>query len=359
MLAAPQSRASLPETVTVQLFEAHGPISQLDLTGPMEIIKPISKVVPSGHYRVQVKNRQLELSTLAPGQTPLFYAPRIVIRARQAGELHISIPSVARNYQGEIQLSCNPDRTIRVCNKIGIQDYVTAVVGSETLPEWPDEMLKAQAILTQTGLQRYKPQDKLGDSTQKEAYLGADYARPQVRTAVLNVWGKTLTFKGQPITPFYHAACSGGTSDGAQYFGKPAGTLPYLTSVHCNYCRQSPFWQIKRSVIPLKVFQRACAHGVPEVVSLDSQKRPLSIRFSNGTIMSGYQFWLRLGQQLGWDKVPGTRYKLDNNLSGVEIDSSGAGHGIGLCQWGAAQLARLGKNHEQILRYYFPGTQIK
>jgi stage II sporulation protein D len=66
-----------------------------------------------------------------------------------------------------------------------------------------------------------------------------------------------------------------------------------------------------------------------------------------------------MGQKLGWDKVPGTRYAISCSPDFVTLTSTGAGHGVGLCQWGACGLARLGKSYLEILRYYFPGTDVR
>ena len=66
-----------------------------------------------------------------------------------------------------------------------------------------------------------------------------------------------------------------------------------------------------------------------------------------------------MGQELGWDKVPGTRYKFIPSAENIEVDSTGAGHRVGLCQWGASELARRGKSYKQILQYYFQGTTLE
>jgi stage II sporulation protein D len=174
---------------------------------------------------------------------------------------------------------------------------------------------------------------------------------------VEQVWGKSLVYKGSAITPYYHSTCGGGTSSAE---GILPQTPPYLQAVDCQFCRQSPFWKVKQALIPQKVFARLCFSGIPVVEQLNQQDRPLLVRFPNGKQLSGYRFWLAIGQNFGWDKVPGMRYKLDG-ISGqqVSIESNGAGHGLGLCQWGAAELAKQGQSWRQILRYYFPQTQVR
>jgi stage II sporulation protein D len=80
----------------------------------------------------------------------------------------------------------------------------------------------------------------------------------------------------------------------------------------------------------------------------------------NGKTIDGYQFWLKLGQKFGWDKVPGTRFSLlDNGNGQVVFSSTGAGHGVGLCQWGAVGMAKEGKTYQQILEFYYPGCKVE
>jgi stage II sporulation protein D len=41
------------------------------------------------------------------------------------------------------------------------------------------------------------------------------------------------------------------------------------------------------------------------------------------------------------------------------LSGRGAGHAVGLCQWGAKEMAEHGYSYATILAYYFPGTELK
>jgi len=47
------------------------------------------------------------------------------------------------------------------------------------------------------------------------------------------------------------------------------------------------------------------------------------------------------------------------NVTRVVMDGAGAGHGVGLCQWGAVGRARAGQSYQQILAAYYPGTRVE
>jgi stage II sporulation protein D len=246
-------------------------------------------------------------------------------------------------------------------NTVSSLRYVESVVGSETPTNWPLEALKAQAVLTQTRLKTRRPGTPLGDSTQSEVYHGLEPITPAVQDAVHAVWGKTLTHQGHPATVFYHSTCGGRTSP-ASWFRphNPDFTeKPYLTTVRCTTCGASPFFTPTTHVIPAARFRQAFKGLHPQVVEEDAAGRPVAVRLTETETLSGYAFWLRLGQSFGWDKAPGTQFSLKHlENGGIQITSRGAGHGIGLCQWGAAGLARQGKSYQEILSHYFPGTKI-
>jgi stage II sporulation protein D len=41
------------------------------------------------------------------------------------------------------------------------------------------------------------------------------------------------------------------------------------------------------------------------------------------------------------------------------IAGEGFGHGVGLCQYGAREMARQGKTAQEILNFYYPNSRIK
>jgi stage II sporulation protein D len=47
-----------------------------------------------------------------------------------------------------------------------------------------------------------------------------------------------------------------------------------------------------------------------------------------------------------------------DDKNSVVISGKGFGHGVGLCQWGAINLSRQGKDFVYILSHYYPGTKI-
>lgn len=356
------SDAAMPSKVRVDLFQAYQPLHQIRLAGSLQIVQPVQQTLGSGGYRMRVSQSQLVLSSnpTAP-QKPertLIKARHLVLTASHSDFISIQPPGLEeRRYPGRLELSVDQHNNLRIVNELPARSYVTLVVGSETPPSWPTEALKAQAVLTQTRLARYHRDEPLNDTTQGEVYLGNTHRRPEVSQAVNSVWGQILTRDNHPLTAFYHASCAGHTSD-TQVFGKHQ-RLPGIVSVPCVACKFSVFAKPTISLISKNDFYHAFPLGLPKTLSVDAAGRPLTVRFANGKTESGYDFWLAIGQKFGWDKAPGLRFSWAQQPNGqIKMTSSGAGHGVGLCQQGAAEMARQGKTYRQILNYYFPQAQL-
>jgi len=348
------------QTVTVRLFEAHRPLRSLKLYPPFEIVGPDINTKITFPVLATVQENKICLNKITPERTAIARSSSFLIRGINSGLITVASPSSQRRYCGTIILLPDKDNSLNIVNRVPVIDYIKGVVASESPVGACPEMLKAQAVLCQTLLDHQKSSNIIGDSTQSQCYLGASLERPATSNAVDSVKGKMLYYNGLPIKVYFHSTCAGGTSNGAQYFRLPAQTAPYLHAVICNHCCHSPFWSPTQRQMCGPVFAKVFGTGLPQIVKQDYTGRPLLLKLASGRIMSGYDFWIKLGQNFGWDKCPGTRYKLKQTVNGnIIIESTGAGHGIGLCQWGANELAKEGKTYQQILQYYFPGCELR
>jgi stage II sporulation protein D len=62
---------------------------------------------------------------------------------------------------------------------------------------------------------------------------------------------------------------------------------------------------------------------------------------------------------VGYSVIPSTQFEIEALGRLVVFAGRGSGHAVGLCQWGAKELADQGYPYEAILRYYFPGTELQ
>ena len=66
-----------------------------------------------------------------------------------------------------------------------------------------------------------------------------------------------------------------------------------------------------------------------------------------------------LRKAIGYTVVPSTQFTIESIGQDIVLAGYGAGHAVGLCQWGAKELAELGYSFSSILRYYYPGTELQ
>ncbi len=357
MLAMVQPAWSSKHEVCVHLFSSRSAPGKIELLSPAqariggtEIVFERGSEIRASRSRVAVFRKKREI---AEGAILILHG---VNGART--ELRVD-DSVDRSYRGTIRIAAANAGTLRVLNDVQDTDYITSVVGSEAPPGAPLEMLKAQAILSQTILSRLTDNAILDDSTQTQGYGGFNSERPEIRAAAAAVAGKILTYDGRPATIYFHSTCGGRTSAAKDYFAMKNGSLPYLKSVPCKYCKDSPFWKETIRTVSLKDWKKVFGEPLPVVADRDVADRPVTVVVGETLRETGYAFWLNVGKRFGWDKMPGSRFSFKQSGDEVELKSNGAGHGVGLCQWGAIGLARAGKKYPEIIDYYYHGCKIR
>jgi stage II sporulation protein D len=67
-------------------------------------------------------------------------------------------------------------------------------------------------------------------------------------------------------------------------------------------------------------------------------------------------FRLAVGRSLGWNRIRSNWFEIASTSDGFIFHGRGSGHGVGLCQTGAAEMGREGRSYREILAQYFPGT---
>jgi len=352
LLLAPAAQA-LPAEVHVNLFEANTSLTRLIIDGPM--LLDYSGACGANHLEFLIDNNAL-VSKQRQGKVRHFTG-RVLVRPASS-PLLLSAGDKQRHYRGYFVITLERHK-LHVENIVESKAYIASVVGSESLPDFPLEALKAQAILAATVLARHHGDQILGDTTEVQAYLGSDYERPLAKQSTEAVFGQQLKNKnGFTAAVYYHSTCAGGTSDAREIFSGKSQKDATINRVQCSYCRESPFFKSHSAAFSSAIVAEKLGYLPLSIEKEDQQRRPLQVKVKrvdgSCTVLSGYQVWLRIGQKLGWHVLPGMRYSFAKKGESLIFKSNGAGHGAGLCQWGASAMARSGKSYLEILQYYFP-----
>ena len=258
------------------------------------------------------------------------------------------------------------DSEILVVNVLGIEKYLSSVVGSEMPTKWPIEALKAQAIASRTYALKQKGNNLFDiDSTQKnQVYNGLESRTYKTIRAVKSTRSLVLTYKDKLINALFHSS-SGGMTENSQDVWK--NQYPYLSSVK-DFDKNNPKfrWQKKFSSNELiNLFPKIGGLKNIEILDITSTGRVKNVKLIGAygsDQMSGIVLRKRLGLKSNFVRFKFFEEELNNKLpskKGLIVFGQGSGHGVGMSQWGAKYLASRGQKAERILNHFYKGVQIK
>ncbi len=266
-------------------------------------------------------------------------------------------------YEGDLRI-LRDINGLHVINKLPVEKYVTGAVASEIENDWEVEALKAQAIIARTYAMFYKKQNAGRDYYLTSSLLHKVYENkidPLITYAAKATEGKILTYGNSPIKALHHATCYGKTELPEEVWKE---SYPYLKSVSC-YGKNAPYESWQRTFGLEEISKAFGTDNVDnlEIISYTATGRVKTLRLTLAT--DRYQDTsievsaMELQRRLGQKEFPSTSFTLIINKKQIVFSGKGLGHGVGLSKWGALEMAQKGKNYQEILSHYYPGTVIQ
>ncbi|KAB3531892.1 SpoIID/LytB domain-containing protein [Alkaliphilus pronyensis] len=255
--------------------------------------------------------------------------------------------------------------------EMAFEEYVAGVLAGEMHNDWPQEALAAQAILARTFVMEFVT-DK-GGSKYEGAHVSTDIEEAQawdarrvnerIKEAVNRTRGMVAVHNNKYIKAWFHAHAGGKTSAAKEGLGYEEAEPPYVKIVESPDSELAPpddaNWS--ETFTKQEIIQAVKEQG-KEVSDFNS------IEIAE-TGPSGRATVLQVGDTTV--EAPAFRIALDStrmkstmiknisvNGNQVTIEGAGYGHGVGMSQWGAYQMANDGKNAEEIVKYYFKDIEI-
>jgi stage II sporulation protein D len=279
--------------------------------------------------------------------------------------------SVAQNVKkewsvrGPLEIQSLPSG-LAVINQIGLETYVAGVVSGEVSPKWPLEALKAQAVAARTYVlykqveNQQQPFDVFA-SVLDQVYHGHAARAESVLRAVAETKGHVVTYDRRPIYAAYSSTAAGPTEDALYVW---ALNLPYLKGVNCPFDEQAPRydWRTSFTFEFLEQQLRKEGFAVGTVATLTPYAFTPSGRVDRVRLLHSQGEIILRGQDLrrivGYSKIFSTNFSIESMGAEVVVVGHGAGHAVGMCQWGMREMAELGYDYQSILRHYYPGTTL-
>lgn len=327
---------------------------------------------------------------------PRFQSGNIRISARDGGE--ITLNSIKRSYgtpsyAGTIELRTTAEG-IAVINELPLETYLCKVVPSEMPCSYELEALKAQAVCARSyayrqmadfGYPEYEAH--VNDSTDYQVY-GNSEAQESTNQAVMETQGQVVRYLGQIVTTYYYSTSCGRTAGLEAWGTQPDEGNQYLQSVEVrddsgDYEAGLPWyrWEAKIPAGTLSglisqntgtnigtlqnvevtktgaggVALQLLAKGDAGTVTVDTENK---IRRALGG--SGYEIVKQDGTTVASSALlPSAFFTIQREGDTFVISGGGFGHGIGMSQNGANEMAKKGKNYIDILTLFFHDVEIK
>ncbi|MGK7912829.1 MAG: SpoIID/LytB domain-containing protein [Synechococcus sp.] len=292
---------------------------------------------------------------------------RLFIRASTPGGL---IYIADRWYRGSVEL--RPDGSgLTAINYVDLDDYVASVVGAEMGDRFPLEALKAQAVAARTYALYHRnrrlhfPFD-LGDTIAWQVYKGVESATENAYQATQLTSGQVVVHNSRLIDAVFHSSSGGHTADSEDVW---LDVRPYLRATNDSHVSPAMPWQQQLDpdsleaafgevgdVLDLEVLE-STPHGRAVTLRLHGTESIQDMRANDFLLELGIPSTLFAIEPVG-PAITSSRSDGDIPPTVFTLTGQGFGHGIGMSQWGASGLAVQGWSYDQILDFYYEGTNL-
>ena len=223
-----------------------------------------------------------------------------------------------------------------------LKAHCIGVLAKEVSSDYEDEMLKVQALLVRTTV--YKQVEELGEDIFNQEGFGdiSDIDGAWYRK-LEEIWdateGEVIMYQEKLALVPFHQVSNGKTRDGKEALGSE--DYPYLQMRECpkdvaaDNQMESKFIEVKGA----------------KVASTDTAGYALTVTVGEET-MTGESFRDTYG-------LASSCFELQEFEANTRVITKGVGHGLGLSQYTANEMAKEGQGYKEILQYFFVGTEVK
>jgi len=276
-----------------------------------------------------------------------------------------------RTYAGTLAIhadTAQPDG-LQLVNAVPLEDYVACVVASEyTLDD--TEGMKAMAVVARTYALRasaaaggaYDHVDHVGS----QVYRGTAPITADARAAAEATRGEVLTYDGRIIQAVYSSSSGGHTADNEDVWNAETD-LPYLRGKQDPYDARSPHTRW-RAEVPRDRLLQALGNRYDARIegfhlgdrSDDGRVKTIELLVANGSNqrMSSNAFRLFVNRTMPGVNLKSTMFDARRDGDRYLFEGQGYGHGVGLSQWGAHEMANRGFGYRDILSFYYTDVAL-
>lgn len=268
----------------------------------------------------------------------------------------IYVDKIKRNYGGEISFRVN-NKKLDIVNRVDMDEYLKGVLPKEMSTSFPMESLKAQALCSRSfAINNYNKFIKNGynldDTTRSQVYYGKDVEEKTTNKAVEETIGQVIKYDGKVAETIFCASSGGYTVASSEAWG--GNSVPYLISQEDPYSVHPWKYELKNS--DLKKLNLSDVFSVSLDYNNSNRVNNLTFSTSKGDVkIKATDFRNKIGNTI----IKSTLFDVNVIGNKVFVSGRGYGHGVGMSQYGAVEMAKKGSNYKEIIEFYFPGTNIE
>lgn len=250
--------------------------------------------------------------------------------------------------------------------KIPLEKYLIGVLAGEMPVSYDIEALKAQAVaartytinkIEQNKTKEYDVVDTINDQVYKDEQQLKEIWKEKynentkkLKQAIKETNGEYLTYEGKPIHAFFFSTSSGTTENCKDVFGE---SLPYLVSVSSTWDENSPSYQGELKLTKEEFCQKLEINCNEIKINIErNETNSIKNITINNKTLKGTDFRFKLG-------LKSTNLEIEQANNNIIIKTKGYGHGVGMSQYGAKELANNGYKYDEILKHYYQGVEFK
>lgn len=297
------------------------------------------------------------------------------------------------SYAGVIEV-WSGEEGMAIINELPLEQYLCKVVPSEMPSSYEIEALKAQAVCARSYAGRQMgefayPQYEahVNDSTEFQVYNNS-YTAESTNQAVAETAGQVVWYQGLIAVTYYYSTSCGRTTSLEAWGSAPNEGNAYLRSVAVrgdegDYEKDLPWYHWRAEISgetlaglvggyanknlgtlenaevtkrgPGDVALELTVTGTEAVVTVETENK---IRTALGG--AGYTIVKNDGSAIGSQRLlPSAFFTITKQGELYIIEGGGYGHGIGMSQNGANEMAKNGKTYKEILELFYPGVTVE
>ena len=269
-----------------------------------------------------------------------------------------------------------------IINQVGLENYVAGVAEAEGGGSiYNLEYFKVQAIICRTyalnNFRKHLEEEgfNLCDKVHCQAYRGRckSYLILQAITQTCGI--VIMDADTNLITAAFHSNCGGQTVNSEHIWTYPLSYLKSIKDPYCNnglnarwektipknkwnnYLHKKKYYPVKRKTVPVDS-SSSMEDALLDVRETTPAHNSSSLSFTQNTRKLYLYDSIPLKFVRTDFKLKSTFFSVEDNGETVHLKGKGFGHGVGLCQEGAMQMAKQGHSYEEIIKFYYTNVKI-